>query len=85
MERALLKLRLFGAALGYPHSSQIRGTSLREVRPRQGRSPWRAFYQVQGDGIIVVAAIGSEAQHDLRRFHRAVDAALGRLSSREPQ
>ena len=83
MERTFVKLRLFGEALGYPHSSQVRGTSLRELRPRQGRSPWRAFYQRLADGTLAVAAIGSEAQHNPRRFRRAVEAAHDRLASRE--
>ena len=34
-----------GAGIGSAHSSQVKGSSLRELRPRQGRSPWRAFYR----------------------------------------
>lgn len=36
MERALLKLRLFGEALGYPHSSQIRELRCGSYGPAKG-------------------------------------------------
>src|SRR4051794_41769457 len=41
--RAVEKLEAFGPQLGYPHTSAVRGhAGLRELRPRAGRSPWRA-------------------------------------------
>ncbi|MBA2277797.1 MAG: type II toxin-antitoxin system RelE/ParE family toxin [Chloroflexia bacterium] len=80
MYRAIEKLELLGDQLGYPHSSNVRGTSLRELRPRAGRSPWRAFYQRVGDRIVL-AAIGPEALHDPRGFRRAIGTALARLDS----
>jgi len=37
-----------GPALGYPHSSDVRGApGLRELRPRNGRSACRAFYDLR--------------------------------------
>ncbi|MBU6244347.1 MAG: type II toxin-antitoxin system RelE/ParE family toxin [Actinomycetales bacterium] len=58
---AVEKLEAFGPQLGFPHSSAVQGFSgLRELRPRAGRSPWRALYQRVED-VFVIAAIGPEA------------------------
>lgn len=34
MENAIIKLNELGGTLGYPHTSQVKGTALRELRPR---------------------------------------------------
>jgi hypothetical protein len=40
------KLAALGPGLPYPHSSAVQGADrLRELRPRGGRSPWRALYR----------------------------------------
>jgi hypothetical protein len=47
MWRAVDKLRELGPHLPFPHASAVRGNEgagLRELRPRAGRSPWRAIY-----------------------------------------
>lgn len=83
MINADAKLRALGPALGYPHSSAVRGeTWLRELRPRGGRSPWRAFYRRVGD-TFVVASVGPEAQVNRRGFQRACSAAATRLAKIE--
>lgn len=79
---ALQRLALAGVALGYPHTSQVRGaTALRELRPRGGRSPWRAFYRRIGAFLVVgaVGAVGPEAQADPQGFARACGRAVARL------
>jgi hypothetical protein len=87
-ERAALinadaKLGVFGPQLGYPHTSAVRHADrLRELRPRAGRSAWRALYRQVGD-VFVVAAVGPEAQSDPRGFERAVRRALQRLADLE--
>lgn len=87
-ERAALinadaKLAAFGPALGYPHTSAVRGAEgLRELRPRAGRSAWRALYRQVGE-VFVVAAVGPEAQADSRGFDRSVRRALERLAKVE--
>jgi hypothetical protein len=78
MLTALVTLKALGVDLNYPHSSQVKGTKLRELRPRAGRSPWRAFYRRVGD-VLVVGAIGPEAEHDRRGFQRAIDLAEQRI------
>lgn len=83
MENALEKLEVYADRLPFPHSSQVKGAShLRELRPRAGRSPWRAFYRRVED-VLVVAAVGPEAQADPVRFRRAVQVAEERLSQLE--
>ncbi len=84
-ERAALinadaKLGAYGPLLGYPHTSAVRGAhALRELRPRAGRSAYRALYRQVGK-MYVVAAVGPEAQSDPRGFDRAVRRALERLA-----
>jgi hypothetical protein len=77
---AVAKLEAFGDQLGSPHTSQVKGSraGIRELRPRSGRSPWRALYRRAGDGLVVLA-VGPEAVHDKRGFDRAVRLAEERL------
>jgi len=80
---AVENLREIGPGLGYPHSSAVRSAeNLRELRPRQGRSPWRAFYRRFGTAFVV-AAVGPEAQVDSKGFDRTVRAAEQRLDEVE--
>jgi len=80
---AVEKLEAFGPHLPFPHSSAVQGfAGLRDLRPRAGRSPWRALYARVGD-VFVIAAIGPEAQVDRRRFTKAARAALARLAELE--
>jgi hypothetical protein len=84
MMNAVLKLEALGPALGHPLCSDVRGAErLRELRPRSGRSPWRALYRRLATDTFVLAAIGPEAQVDHRRFERAVRMATARLSTVE--
>lgn len=80
MMNAIEKLEVVGIGLGAPHSSQVKGFSIRELRPRQGRSPWRAFYRRTGN-VIVVGAIGPEASKDPKKFERAARLAEKRIAS----
>jgi hypothetical protein len=82
---AVQKLEHIGPALGYPHTSNVRSTpGLRELRPRQGRSPWRAFFRQVGDPFVI-AAVGPEAEHDAKGFRRACQAAVARLAELEEE
>jgi hypothetical protein len=83
MENAMKKLQALGPQLGYPHSSALRGAeNLRQLRPRAGRSPWRASYRRIGDAFVI-GAIGPEAAVDRRGFEKAVAAAGARLDEVE--
>jgi hypothetical protein len=76
---AVEKLESAGPRLGHPHSSSVRtAVSLRELRPRGGRSPWRAFYSRVGSAFVI-GAIGPEADVDAKRFRKAVNAAERRI------
>lgn len=86
VDNAVDKLASLGPLLPFPHSSKVMsdpGGSLRELRPRAGRSPWRCIYQRIGD-VFVVGAIAPEAQKDKAGFERAVSAAKTRLAEIEP-
>jgi hypothetical protein len=81
MDNAAGKLIALGPALPYPHQSAVRGRQgqgLRELRPRGGRSPWRALYERHGDRFVI-AAVGPEAEVDRRGFDQAIRRARQRL------
>lgn len=82
IDNAIEKLAVSGDRLGAPHSSSVRGVggTLRELRPRAGRSRWRASYCRIGDQLLI-AAIGPEASVDPRGFRRTVAIALDRLNA----
>ncbi len=80
MQNAFEKLEVYGDQLPFPHSSRVRGAAqLRELRPRAGRSPWRAFYR-RVAATLVIGAIGPEAHVDPRGFGSAIRAAEARLA-----
>jgi hypothetical protein len=80
MRHAVEKLRALGTALPFPHQSSVIGADqLRELRPRAGRSPWRALYRQISDEFVV-GAVAPEAKSNRRGFSRAVQAAETRLA-----
>jgi hypothetical protein len=86
INNALDKLAALGPMLPFPHSSKVMGDtggSLRELRPRAGRSPWRCISERIGD-VFVIGAVGPEAQGDKVGFDAAVSAAKARLGEVEP-
>jgi len=87
LANAVEKLRAMGPLLPYPHQSNVEGAKgLRELRPRAGRSPWRAFYRRIEDvfvDVFVIGAVGPEAQVDKRKFTGAVESAQKRLDEVE--
>lgn len=55
---AVRKLGELGDQLGPPHMKPLKGdraAMLRELRPRQGRSDWRAIYRRAGDFHVILA------------------------------
>lgn len=82
---AVEKLQVLGPRLPFPHQSDVKGTQdLRELRPRAGRSPWRAIYRRIGD-VLIVAAVCPEAENDRRGFERALTVAHLRLTEFESE
>lgn len=85
IDGAVDKLASLGPTLPFPHSSKVMGDpggSLRELRPRAGRSAWRCIYERMGD-VFVIGAVGPEAQKDKAGFNSAVGAAKARLAEIE--
>jgi hypothetical protein len=81
IDHAIEKLEALGTQLPFPHASKVQGAAtLFELRPRGGRSRWRAFYRQVGEHMVI-AAIGPEAQVDPRGFARTVKAAQERLAT----
>ncbi len=85
IDHAVEKLRNDGPRLRFPHASNVRGAAnLFELRPRSGRSRWRAFCRRVGD-LMIIAAVGPEAEVDPRGFARALEAAQWRLAELEQE
>ena len=83
VDNAMKKLEAIGPALGHPYSSAVQSSDrIRELRPRAGRSPWRAFYR-RIDDVFLVGSVGPEAQVDSRLFNKAVRAAEKRINEVE--
>ena len=79
LDRAVRKLATLGPQLPFPHQSSVRqGHRLRELRPRAGRSQWRALYRRIGD-VFVIGSVCSEAHVDSPAFARGVASAIKRL------
>jgi hypothetical protein len=72
---AVLKLREVGERLGPPHMKPLKGdggAALCELRPRQGRSDWRAIYR-QAGALYVILAIDRH-----KNFARLIERARTR-------
>ena len=83
IQAAVEKLEAYADLLGFPHTSNVKNADrLRELRPRAGRSPWRALYRRVGD-TMVIAAVGPEAGVNPRGFRSAVRYAQARLAEIE--
>jgi hypothetical protein len=82
---AVRKLGELGEQLGPPHMKPLKGdraAALRELRPRQGRSDWRAIYR-RADGFYVILAIDrhkefaaliERAQARAERYDRPIES-----------
>lgn len=71
-----------GAQLGFPYTSAIRTSgniTLRELRPRRGRSRYRVLYAPRHPAPILLA-LAPEASHNPRGFQRSVGEAIDRLA-----
>ncbi len=69
-----------GGRLGYPWTSAVRGkrgSGLRELRPRAGRSAHRVLYRVAPNRVDALA-LAPEAGNDQRGFAHAVEHARAR-------
>jgi hypothetical protein len=82
VEHAIVILQTSGPRLGFPHTSAVRTpgrVSLRELRPRRGRSRHRVLFAPRGGGTVLLA-LAPEATHDRRGFRRAIGDAHDRLA-----
>lgn len=70
------KLRVLGYELAAPHSSALEGTDfpLRELRPKQGRSPLRIVYAFD-PARQAVLLIGGDKAGDPRFYRRMIATA----------
>jgi hypothetical protein len=83
LRTVMAKLEALGSSLPFPHQSAVRGATVRELRPRSGRSRWRAFYRRTGAERFFVGSIGPEAIVNPKGFKRAVRLAEQRLTTHE--
>jgi hypothetical protein len=76
-------LEAAGDMLGYPHSSAARGkgSTLRELRPRQGRSAARALYRRIGEEFVIGAV--ARSHEDKRPYNAVLAVARWRLDEEQ--
>lgn len=79
------KLTIFGPRLPSPHQSNVEGSaeSLRELRPRGGRSIWRPIYFRASAQTFVIVAVVPEAEANKAGYRRGVRRAENRKSDIE--
>jgi hypothetical protein len=83
LAHAVEKLELCGAQLPAPHQKNVVGADrIRELRPRAGRSQFRAFYR-QIEQWMLIGAVGPEYGVDPKGFRLAVRHAEDRLNAFE--
>jgi hypothetical protein len=81
---AVQKLRELGERLAPPHMKPLQGEAaggLRELRPRQGRSDWRALYCRRGSVYVILAvdrhknfsALTARAQDRITRYAQKLE------------
>jgi hypothetical protein len=85
---AVRKLGELGEQLGPPHMKPLKGdraAALRELRPRQGRSDWRAVYRRAG-GFYVILAIDRHKEFAalIERAQARAERYGGSLKSDKP-
>jgi hypothetical protein len=78
LAHAVEKLEAFGRSVPAPHQSNVVGADrLRELRPKGGRSPFRAFYPQIDPEVMLIGAVGPEAQVDRPGFRPSGKASGG--------
>lgn len=70
------KLEILGVALPFPHSSAVEGATehIRELRPKAGRSPLRAFYAFDPQRQAVLL-IGGDKSGDPKFYRHMIPIA----------
>lgn len=86
IDTVVLRLIADGQSLSHPHCSAVKGSfvGIRELRPRAGNSPWRAFYRRIGNTFVLLA-IGPEARVNPKGFEAAIRNAEHRLNEFEEE
>jgi hypothetical protein len=81
LDHAREKLESLGPDLRFPHTSAVKGIpgGLRELRPRQGNSPYRGIYR-RVRQVFVIASVCPEAEYNQAGFDRGCADALKRLA-----
>lgn len=76
VQNVVHKLELDGLNLAAPHSSSIKGArhALRELRPKQGRSPLRVLYAYDPDRQAILV-LGGDKSGDERWYDRMAPKA----------
>ena len=82
LDNVVEKLERVGALLPFPHQSKVMDADLRELRPRGGRSRFRAFYRQVQEGMLI-GSLGPDAKVDPTGFRRAVKHGVERLDEFE--
>ena len=65
IRQSIGRLQLFGPDLGFPDTSQIKGTQFRELRTRFSGQQYRLLYIRDGDTFVVFVGFHKTRKRDL--------------------
>lgn len=68
--QAIERLAIFGPRLGFPDTSDVRGTPFRELRTRFAGQQYRVLYVRDADAFIVFVGFRKKSDRDLDRAVR---------------
>ena len=69
--QAIARLAIFGPGLGFPDTSDVKGTPFRELRTRFAGQQYRVLYVQDGDTFIAFVGFRKTSDRDLDRAVRA--------------
>jgi hypothetical protein len=76
VRQAIERLEIFGPRLGFPDTSDVKGSPFRELRTRFAGQQYRILYLQEADTFILFAGFHKTSDRDLDRAVREADKHL---------
>jgi hypothetical protein len=83
VRQVIERLELFGPRLGFPDSSAVKGTSLRELRTRFAGQQYRVLYVQDGATFVLFVGFHKTSDRDLDRAVREAEKHLADYRSEQ--
>jgi hypothetical protein len=76
VRQAIERLAIFGPRLGFPDTSDVKGSPFRELRTRFAGQQYRVLYLQDGEAFILFAGFHKKDERDLDRAVREAQKYL---------